>query len=182
MWHYVLNHLYKHLITFGLIIVVGFSLLNTLYERLRGRWGLRGMDDLAGLPLAALLFTSYLFVMTPVINSVIRSAEYEADIFGLNAAAQPDGFAQAALDLSEYRKMEPGRKRKMTRELREQFDRASISILANIGEGAGETARADKARLYEIARGSATETATLLDVMRIRSNITSEEYEQSANS
>jgi STE24 endopeptidase len=61
------------------------------------------------LPLAALLFTSYLFVMTPVINSVIRSAEYEADIFGLNAAAQPDGFAQAALDLSEYRKMEPGR-------------------------------------------------------------------------
>ncbi len=67
----------------------------------------------------------------------------------------------------------------MTRELREQFDRASISILANIGEGAGKTARADKARLYEIARGSATETATLLDVMRIRSNITSEEYEQS---
>src|SRR5260370_34240018 len=73
-------------------------------------------------------------------------------------------------------------KRKMTRELREQFDRASISILANIGEGAGKTARADKARLYEIARGSATETATLLDVMRIRSNITSEEYEQSPNS
>ncbi len=73
-------------------------------------------------------------------------------------------------------------KRKMTRELREQFDRASISILANIGEGAGKTARADKARLYEIARGSATETATLVDVMRIRSNITSEEYEQSPNS
>jgi STE24 endopeptidase len=109
MGHYVLNHIYAHLITFGLIIAVGFALLSTLYERLRGRWGLRGIDDLAGLPLAALLFTSYLFVMTPVINSVIRSAEYEADIFGLNASAQPDGFAQAALDLSEYRKMEPGR-------------------------------------------------------------------------
>jgi STE24 endopeptidase len=108
MGHYVLNHLYKHLITFGLIIAVGFALLSTLHERLRGRWGLRGIDDPAGLPLAVLLLSSYLFLMSPVINSIIRSAEYEADIFGLNAAAQPDGFAQAALHLSEYRKMEPG--------------------------------------------------------------------------
>jgi STE24 endopeptidase len=108
MGHYV-HHLYNLLIPFGLIIAVGFALLSTLFERLRGRWGLRGIDDPAGLPLAALLFTSYLFVMMPVINSLSRSAEYEADIFGLNAAAQPDGFAQAALDLSEYRKMEPGR-------------------------------------------------------------------------
>jgi STE24 endopeptidase len=108
MGHYV-HHLYNLLIPFGLIIAVGFALLSTLYERLHGRWGLRGIDDPAGLPLAALLFTSYLFVMTPVINSILRSGEYEADIFGLNAAAQPDGFAQAALDVSEYRKMEPGR-------------------------------------------------------------------------
>jgi STE24 endopeptidase len=36
------------------------------------------------------------------------SQEYEADIFGLNAARQPDGFAESALLLGEYRKMEPG--------------------------------------------------------------------------
>ena len=30
------------------------------------------------------------------------------DVFGLNAAREPDGFAEAALQLSEYRKMEPG--------------------------------------------------------------------------
>jgi STE24 endopeptidase len=29
-------------------------------------------------------------------------------MFGLNAARQPDGFAQAAIHLSEYRKMRPG--------------------------------------------------------------------------
>jgi STE24 endopeptidase len=34
--------------------------------------------------------------------------EAEADAFGLNAAREPDGFAQAALQLSEYRKMRPG--------------------------------------------------------------------------
>jgi four helix bundle protein len=70
-------------------------------------------------------------------------------------------------------------KRKMERDLREQFGRASTSILANIGEGAGKTARADKQRLYEIARGSATETATLLDVMLIRGDISTEEYKRS---
>jgi STE24 endopeptidase len=31
----------------------------------------------------------------------------EADLFGLNASREPDGFALAALKLGEYRKMEP---------------------------------------------------------------------------
>jgi STE24 endopeptidase len=55
-----------------------------------------------------LLFTSYLFVLTPITNTLIRMQEMEADRFGLNAARQPDGAAEAALKLSEYRKMEPG--------------------------------------------------------------------------
>jgi len=42
------------------------------------------------------------------LNTIVRSGEAEADIFGLNAARQPDGFAEAALSLSEYRKIDPG--------------------------------------------------------------------------
>ena len=41
-------------------------------------------------------------------NTMVRTQEYEADLFGLNTARQPDGFAQIALKLSEYRKLEPG--------------------------------------------------------------------------
>jgi STE24 endopeptidase len=112
MGHYVLNHVYKGLMEFGLVFVVGFAFIAWLFERLRlrnqARWRVRDVGDLAGLPLAALLFTAYLFVLTPVLNSVIRVQEYEADIFGLNAAQQPDGFAQSALKLAEYRKLEPG--------------------------------------------------------------------------
>ena len=48
------------------------------------------------------------FLMTPLLNTVIRTAEVEADIFGLNASEEPDGFAEASLLLGEYRKMEPG--------------------------------------------------------------------------
>jgi four helix bundle protein len=66
--------------------------------------------------------------------------------------------------------------RKMPRELRDQFDRASLSILFNIGEGAGKTAKADKQRSYEIARGSTPEAAAQLDVLQIRSLITDEQY------
>lgn len=66
--------------------------------------------------------------------------------------------------------------RSLPRDLRDQFDRAATSILFNIGEGAGKTARADKQRSYEIARGSATEAATQLDVLHIRGFITDDQY------
>jgi STE24 endopeptidase len=46
-------------------------------------------------------------VATPVLNSISRQQETEADIFGLNAAREPHGFAMAAMRLSSYRKMQP---------------------------------------------------------------------------
>ncbi len=49
-----------------------------------------------------------MFLLTPVTNSFTRMQEAEADIFGLNASREPDGFAEAALKLGEYRKMQPG--------------------------------------------------------------------------
>jgi STE24 endopeptidase len=112
MGHYVLNHVYKGVIYFGIIIVVGFAFVQWAFGRLAARWGerwgIRSVADVAGLPLLAAIFSVYLFVLTPVTNTIVRSAEAEADAFGLNAAREPDGFAQAALDLSEYRKMHPG--------------------------------------------------------------------------
>ena len=52
--------------------------------------------------------------------------------------------------------------------LRDQLDRASVSIVLNIAEGAGRTTRADKARFFAIARGSATECAAVLDLLAAR--------------
>ena len=111
MGHYVLNHIHKGLLQLGIVIVAGFALVKTLFEKLRlrvPRWQVRGIDDTAGLPLAALLLASYLFLLTPVLNTMVRVQEYEADLYGLNASAQPDGFAQVALKLGEYRKLNPG--------------------------------------------------------------------------
>jgi four helix bundle protein len=66
----------------------------------------------------------------------------------------------------------------MPRELHDQFDRSTMSILFNIGEGAGKTAKADKQRFYEIARGSTTEAATQLELMLIRGIIVESQYKE----
>jgi STE24 endopeptidase len=110
--HYVLNHVFKLLTFLGIVIVIGFAWLRWasgwLLSRFGSRWGLSGLGDTAVTPLVVLVFSSYLFVLTPVTNTIVRMHEMEADMFGLNAARQPDGFAEAALKLGEYRKMEPG--------------------------------------------------------------------------
>ncbi|MFI4920165.1 MAG: M48 family metallopeptidase [Gammaproteobacteria bacterium] len=112
MGHYVMNHVYKGMVFIGIIIIVGFAFLRWSYAALQarygGRWGIGPISDVAGLPLVIALLGVYGFVITPVNNTLTRTMEAEADAFGLNAARQPDGFAQAAIHLSEYRKMQPG--------------------------------------------------------------------------
>jgi STE24 endopeptidase len=96
----------------GVVVVIGFAFLNWSINFLLARWGerwsVRGITDVAVLPLAMIVFSLYLFLMTPVTNTITRSMEYEADMYGLNAAQQPDGEANVDLMLGEYRKMDPG--------------------------------------------------------------------------
>jgi len=112
MGHYVLHHVFHGIVEIGLLVVLGFAFLRWSFgwvlARWGGRWGIREVGDVAGLPLLAALFSVYFFVLTPVTNTLTRTQEAEADIFGLNTARQPDGAAQAAIHLAEYRKMEPG--------------------------------------------------------------------------
>jgi STE24 endopeptidase len=110
--HYVLNHGYKFLAFFALIALGLFAALRFLLDwalaRWGARWGIRDVADPAGLPLGVLLGTVLTLLLTPVLNSIIRVQEQEADAFGLNAAREPDAFAEAVLQLSEYRKLSPG--------------------------------------------------------------------------
>jgi STE24 endopeptidase len=112
MGHYVLHHVDEMLVSFGVVLFLGFLFLRWSFDaasrRWGSRWGIRDITDPAGLPLLAALLSTYFFFMTPVVNTIVRTNEAEADIFGLNAARQPDGFAEAALLLGEYRKLAPG--------------------------------------------------------------------------
>ena len=51
---------------------------------------------------------------------------------------------------------------------KDQLDRASTSVPLNIAEGNGKFPARDRARFFEIARGSALECAACLDVLVVR--------------
>ncbi len=112
MGHYVLNHVAKDMLYFSAVILIFFGLLRWSLERALARWGerwqIRGIGDTAVLPLVLLIGSVFGSVYTPFFNTHIRTNEYEADMYGLNASRQPDGFARAAIHLGEYRKMSPG--------------------------------------------------------------------------
>ena len=109
--HYVLNHIPKMVVFFVLIIGLGFWVVDWAFRKLVAqygpRWDVADLSDVGGLPLLVGLFSLFMFLATPVFNTIIRTSEQEADMFGLNAARQPDGFASTAIKLSEYRKIDP---------------------------------------------------------------------------
>jgi STE24 endopeptidase len=111
MGHYVLNHIYKGIVDFSVLIFLGFAFQRWAYtgaiRRWGARWGLTGLADLAALPLFVAVFALYFLVMTPIFNTVTRTDETEADAFGINASRQPDGMSEVALQLGEYRKLHP---------------------------------------------------------------------------
>jgi STE24 endopeptidase len=112
MGHYVMNHVYKGIMFFLIVTVLAFAGLRWSLDWTLQRWGekwqIRGVGDTAVLPLVVLLVSIFSFVITPVTNTFTRTQEYEADMYGLNTSRQPDGAAQGAIHLGEYRKMSPG--------------------------------------------------------------------------
>jgi STE24 endopeptidase len=111
MGHYVLNHAYKTILYLLIVTTLFFFLLRRGLEWSLGRWGarwrIRGIGDVAVIPLAALWLSTFSFVFTPINNTYSRVEEFEADLYGLNAARQPDGEAEADILLGEYRKLDP---------------------------------------------------------------------------
>jgi STE24 endopeptidase len=111
MGHFVMNHVLQSVFALGALIVVGFAFVNAAFGWVQRRWGerfgIRGVTDIAGLPLMVALISLFFFIATPVTNTIIRTQEAQADLFGLNAARQPDAFARVTLKLAEYRKIDP---------------------------------------------------------------------------
>ena len=112
MGHYVLNHAFRLVVYMSLVLALGFWFVQRGFDGALARWGrrlgLRDRADPAALPLAVAILSLFFFLVTPVVNTIIRQAEAEADMFGIDAAREPHGFAMAAMRLSTYRKIHPG--------------------------------------------------------------------------
>jgi STE24 endopeptidase len=111
MGHYKLYHIQKLVLYLSLMalaaLAIAYWAMPRLLARHGARWGVRDVAD----PGSAPLFLALLAVLSLpgglIFNSIVRHHESEADAFGLDAAREPDGFAMTAMQLSEYRKIEP---------------------------------------------------------------------------
>ena len=111
MGHYVLGHARRGLLFLVLLAAISLWIVSraapALIKRHGERWGVRNLADPASMPVLSILFAILGVIATPITNTITRTAESDADAFGLNTAREPDGFASAAMKLSEYRKIEP---------------------------------------------------------------------------
>ncbi|MFL6855110.1 MAG: M48 family metallopeptidase [Sphingomicrobium sp.] len=111
MGHYKLYHIQKLVLYLSLMalaaLAIAYWAMPRLLARHGDRWGVRDVAD----PGSAPLFLALLAVLSLpgglIFNSIVRHHESEADAFGLDAAREPDGFAMTAMQLSEYRKIDP---------------------------------------------------------------------------
>jgi len=111
MGHYVMNHVATIVTWLGLLILFGFWFVDKAFHGLinifGGNWDVRSIDDPAGLPAVMAVISVFFFFATPVTNTITRTQEIQADLYGLNAVRQPDAMAKAFLKLGEYRKLDP---------------------------------------------------------------------------
>ena len=112
MGHYVLHHIDMGILFFTVVFAAMFALLRWALEGSLKRWGAavghprrrgRGGAAAGGHDPLDPEFSSRRWA-TPSRGP----QEYEADLYGLNAARQPDGEAEVDLLLGEYRKLDPG--------------------------------------------------------------------------
>jgi STE24 endopeptidase len=87
MGHYVLNHVYKGLAFFAVLMLAGFWLGRRIVLAMLARWGeawhIRGINDLAALPVLMLALSLLSLVGEPIGNAFSRHIEHQADIYGL---------------------------------------------------------------------------------------------------
>jgi Zn-dependent protease with chaperone function len=102
MGHYVLYHIAKLIAALAgvllLFLYLGYRCLHWSLGRWGPRWGIRGVDDWASLPVLLLFLSLFGFFFSPVSNSFSRYLEHQADTYGLEVihGLVPDSQAAAA--------------------------------------------------------------------------------------
>ncbi|WNB91385.1 M48 family metallopeptidase [Bacillus sp. NEB1478] len=104
MGHYVMNHLYWNLISSVVLSFLGLWIGNMLYrkwiEKYGKSWGIKGVGDLAALPVLLLIFSLLTFAVSPVENAVSRKAERDADLYAIEMTKNPKAAVGAFQELA----------------------------------------------------------------------------------
>jgi len=109
--HHRRGHMAKILVFGAITSFAGFYAASLVFQGFSDMAGLRGVSDLAGFPLLALIFTFFALMMMPVQNGISRAFERQADRFALEITQHPDAFISMMNKLGDQNlsDKEPGR-------------------------------------------------------------------------
>jgi len=93
--HHVHGDIWKGIAFESVMIVAGFYLASLVLRRMTAAAGLRGVDDIAGLPLLLLAAGAVSLVMVPAAHAMSRAFERKADRFALRLTQNPGAFISA---------------------------------------------------------------------------------------
>jgi STE24 endopeptidase len=93
--HHVHGDIWKGIAFESLLILAGFYLASRALAGLAPAFGLRGVSDIAGLPLLVLCAGAVSLVMVPVAHAMSRAFERSADRFALTLTKNPAAFVSA---------------------------------------------------------------------------------------
>ncbi|MEO8257797.1 MAG: M48 family metallopeptidase [Acidobacteriota bacterium] len=93
--HHVHGDIWKGIVFESGLSLAGFFLAARLLEALAVPLGLRGVGDIAGLPLLVLAAGAVSLVMLPMAHAISRACERNADRFALDLTRNPDAFISA---------------------------------------------------------------------------------------
>ena len=112
MGHYKRAHLLWFAVVNTLLGYLTLFLVDRFYPavlRWTGAQGVGPIGDPAGLPVIGIIVAVLALLGTPILNSVTRVAEADADHFSVVNFNEPDGLSKALVKTIEYRYDSPGR-------------------------------------------------------------------------
>jgi STE24 endopeptidase len=93
--HHVHGDIWKGIAFESVMIVAGFYLASLVLRTMAAPAGLRGVDDIAGLPLLLLAAGAVSLMMVPAAHAMSRAFERKADRFALRLTQNPGAFISA---------------------------------------------------------------------------------------
>jgi STE24 endopeptidase len=105
--HFQKRHIWQSLCVQAVLSFLGWYCAYRILNHSSGHFNLKGIDDIAGLPLIALAFSVISLIFLPWANLYSRFLEKQADLFSLELTQKPDAFISSmekltAQNLAEY--------------------------------------------------------------------------------
>lgn len=102
--HYVLGHVWRSILVISVVAVLVFFLSAKTYDWFARRFGSTAeLSDVRGIPVLVFVIGLFFTLAQPVLNTMTRMGEREADAYSLRTVNLPDALAAALVKTAEYR-------------------------------------------------------------------------------